>query len=140
MLNISSERRKNTEVVSYRYTSMGVQMLVPKKINILVFTLIFSITGCFFLLTLSKVYFQVRKYVFSNISYNQLSIQRFLEHTFTNTTRFPQETVTQLVALRQINDGHLIDNIPWGYMFAIFKNVNHLSLSKKTCCVGESMP
>ena len=40
---------------------MGDQILVPKNRNVAFYRLIFSVTGCFFSLTLSKVYFKVRK-------------------------------------------------------------------------------
>ena len=46
---------------SCQYTRMCDQILVPKNRNVAFYRLIFSVTGRFFSLTLSKVYFKVRK-------------------------------------------------------------------------------
>ena len=56
---------------SYQYTGMGTQILVPKEGNIPWFTVIFFIVGCFFLLELSKVCFQVRKHVLSIVNHSK---------------------------------------------------------------------
>lgn len=60
--NLATVSLMHTKGFPYRYTSMGTQVLAPKKGIILSFTLTFAIIGLyFFLLNLSEVYVQVKK-------------------------------------------------------------------------------
>ena len=69
------------EGFSYRYTGMGTQILMLKKENVPFFTLISSVTDCFFNLTQNKVYYQVRKDILAILSHARIqkmcSIQWF---------------------------------------------------------------
>lgn len=50
------------EGFSYQFAGMGAKFKHPQKGNILLFIVIFPITGCFFLLNQCKFCFQVRKH------------------------------------------------------------------------------
>ena len=60
------------EGFSYRYTGMGTQILMLKKENVPFFTLISSVTDCFFNLTQNKVYYQVRKDILAILSHARI--------------------------------------------------------------------
>ena len=59
-----------TEGFSYWYTSIDTLILATPK-NKPIFAVIFSTAGCFFLLNLSKVCFQVRKHTLSFVNHPQ---------------------------------------------------------------------
>ena len=103
------------EGFSYRYTSIGAEILVSKKryIYIYLFTLIFFHRLCFFFLTLIKFSLQVSKYNLSIINHSRIE-----KH----------------VASRDFNltDDH--------HHFIRQSYLVRYSLPKKICCVGNGIP